>query len=94
MYPLKSKQQYNIIMKHSDRRNFIKKASIVSFAGSALLVGCSTESKPEKVNINFNNTFEWKMVTAWPPRFPVLGEGAEKLAKNIILEKNPSGRFL
>jgi TRAP-type mannitol/chloroaromatic compound transport system substrate-binding protein len=65
------------------RRDFLKKASLASLAGSAVLMGCSNERKKESVNINFNKTFEWKMVTAWPPRFPVLGEGAEKLANQI-----------
>ena len=70
-------------MNKIERRDFIKKASIASLAGSALLAGCADENKPKKVNLNFNKTFEWKMVTAWPPKFPVLGEGAEKLAKQI-----------
>ncbi len=28
-------------------------------------------------------TFEWKMVTTWPPKFPGLGTGAENLARRI-----------
>ncbi len=26
-------------------------------------------------------TYKWKMVTAWPPHSPMLGEGADNLAK-------------
>ncbi len=36
-------------------------------------------------------TFHWKMVTTWPPNFPILQEGAEQLAKDI--EMMSGGRF-
>lgn len=29
------------------------------------------------------DTFQWKMVTTWPPNFPILQEGAKKLAQDI-----------
>ena len=36
-------------------------------------------------------TYNWKMVTTWPPHFPVLGEGADKMAKWI--EEMSDGRI-
>lgn len=65
----------------SKRRDFIKTTAVAGTG--ALLFGCSNNEKPEGANINFNKTYEWKMITAWPPHFPILGIGAEELAKNI-----------
>jgi len=36
-------------------------------------------------------SFRWKMVTTWPPNFPILQEGAQKLAKDI--EEMSDGRL-
>ena len=47
--------------------------------------------KNKAVNINFNNTYQWKMVTTWPPNFPVLGEGCKLLARWI--EEMSGGRL-
>ncbi len=65
----------------SKRRDFIKTAAVASTG--TLLFGCSNNEKPSTANINFNKTYEWKMITAWPPNFPILGDGAEILAKDI-----------
>jgi len=65
----------------SKRRDFIKTTAVAGTG--AILFGCSNNEKPEGVNINFDKTYEWKMITAWPPHFPILGVGAEELAKNI-----------
>lgn len=73
----------------SKRRDFIKTTAVAGTG--ALLFGCSTDKKNEAVNVNFNKTYEWKMITAWTPHFPILGEGAEELAKNI--EVMSSGRI-
>jgi TRAP-type mannitol/chloroaromatic compound transport system substrate-binding protein len=44
----------------------------------------STETKPAK-------TYRWKMVTTWPPGFPVLQHGAERFADNV--KKMSNGRI-
>ena len=53
MYPLKSKRQYNRIMKHSDRRNFIKKSTIaglgLGLGGSVSLIYGKTHKKNERL---------------------------------------------
>jgi len=35
--------------------------------------------------------YDWKMVTSWPPHFPVLGESAERIAANI--QRMSAGRM-
>ncbi len=34
-------------------------------------------------NIRSSKTYRWKMVTTWPPNFPILGEGCNRLAELI-----------
>ena len=68
-------------MDKTKRRNFLKKGSIGLLAGvSGTLVSCEGLEKNESVNVNFNNKYKWKMVTTWPPNFPVLGEGCKLVA--------------
>jgi TRAP-type mannitol/chloroaromatic compound transport system substrate-binding protein len=64
------------------RKKFIK--SGVLAAGSLMaLNACKPESTTshEAPNIISNKKYEWKMVTTWPPNFPVLGEGCNLFAK-------------
>lgn len=74
------------------RRKFIKNATLaVPAAGLTSCFGAK-ESKQEKgPYINFNNTYQWKMVTTWPPNFPVVGEGCNLLADWI--KKMSGGRL-
>ncbi len=66
------------------RKSFLKKASIAVLSSGVLLAGCSGDKTDngnvELINVNFNKTFKWKMVTTWPPKFPVIGEGCDLLA--------------
>lgn len=66
-----------------DRRKFVGTAGLASAAG--LLGACGkqagTQSSCEESSAN--EVFEWKMVTSWPPNFPGLGTGANKLAESI-----------
>jgi TRAP-type mannitol/chloroaromatic compound transport system substrate-binding protein len=43
-------------------------------AGDATPSGAATDS---------GKTFRWKMVTTWPPNFPVLQDGAERFAEEV-----------
>ena len=78
------------------RRDFLKKAGIgaasaaAAAAGVASLVACGKEEekKVEKVEekapaVVAKKTYNWKMVTTWPPKLPVLQEGCERLAKRV-----------
>ncbi|OUR64636.1 ABC transporter substrate-binding protein [Methylophaga sp. 42_25_T18] len=56
-----------------------------------LLVACGPEDSAintQSSTIDNNKTFQWKMVTTWPPGFPVLQEGAERFADNIKAMSN------
>ncbi len=75
-----------------DRRKFIK-GSVLTALGTSAMVSCTSEdnSKTETPYINFNNTYLWKMVTTWPPNFPVLGEGCNMFAD--FVERMSGGRM-
>ena len=63
------------------RRDFIKKAGLAG--GAALLAGCASPPPRETgaPAVQTRKKYEWKMVTTWPPHFPILGESAEHIAK-------------
>jgi TRAP-type mannitol/chloroaromatic compound transport system substrate-binding protein len=78
------------------RRDFLKKAGIgaaATLAASAGIVGCGEEEKKtaeapkqevaKAPAVVTKKTYEWKMVTTWPPKLPVLQDGCERLAKRI-----------
>lgn len=79
------------------RRKFLDKAiATAAVVGSGgVLSACGGDEKQKKtlesVNINFNKSFRWKMVTTWPPNFPVVGEGCVLMAKWI--EEMSGGRM-
>ena len=57
------------------RRHFIKKLGV---GAAAIGAGIASKSVPAFAK---EKTYKWKMVTTWPPHFPVLGEGADYFAK-------------
>jgi len=95
-----------------NRRDFLKKASVVTVAGSTgLLVGCSIgqpqatgapatpvdesdsaaatqaeaaeDAAVKTVNVNKNQTLEWKVVMSWPVTLPVFADGVKKFAEDV-----------
>jgi len=82
-------------MSQSNRREFLKKSSFIAgAASSATLIGaCGSSNSTQQQGFPAitNKTYEWRMVTTWPPNFPVLGESVVKLAND--LEKMSSGRL-
>ncbi len=56
------------------RRKFIKNLGI---GAAAVGAGVASNVAPAFAK----KTFNWKMVTTWPPHFPALGEGADLFAK-------------
>ena len=56
----------------------------------ALLTACGSGGSADS-NSAADKTYRWKMVTTWPPGFPVLQEGAERFAKNV--ETASAGRI-
>ncbi len=65
------------------RRTFLKKAGVGAAVGAAAIAQAPA--------VLAQKTYNWKMVTTWPPHFPVLGEGADKMAKWI--EEMSGGRI-
>lgn len=67
-----------------DRKKFIKTAAL---GIGAIGIGACTPSKETESdnspNIITSKKYKWKMVTTWPPNFPVLGEGAKLFAEWI-----------
>jgi TRAP-type mannitol/chloroaromatic compound transport system substrate-binding protein len=61
---------------------------------SLLLSACNEGQSASGVTqaIDNSKTYNWKMVTTWPPGFPVLQEGAERFAENI--KAMSSGRLI
>jgi len=58
------------------RRDFLKKAGV----GAAAAVAATTIKAPAVIA---KKTYNWKMVTTWPPKLPVLQTGADRLARRI-----------
>jgi len=54
------------------------------------LTACGEQdvTNPTSQQVDTSNTYRWKMVTTWPPGFPVLQEGAEHFADNIRAMSN------
>ena len=83
---LKDLKWYLAGMNAQSRRNFLKKSSLALAAGTgALATACQEDQKEiiEAPYVNFNNTYQWKITTTWPPNFPVVGEGCNLLAQWI-----------
>jgi len=57
---------------------------------SMLLSACGPENTADTSSaaIDTSKSYRWKMVTTWPPGFPVLQEGAERFANNIKAMSN------
>ncbi|HAO25516.1 MULTISPECIES: TRAP transporter substrate-binding protein [unclassified Methylophaga] len=69
---------------------FIRRLALL--VSIALLSACGVDdSSPFSEEIDTSKVYRWKMVTAWPPGFPVLQEGAERFAAN--LEAMSNGRL-
>ncbi|MGB5615291.1 MAG: TRAP transporter substrate-binding protein [Desulfobacterales bacterium] len=72
------------------RRDFLRKTSIgaaAAVAATAGILGCGKKEEEKKEAaapaVITEKKYEWKMVTTWPPKLPVLQDGCERLAKRI-----------
>lgn len=68
------------------RKDFIKKGIVAGLAGATVVSACGSESTNEAAGapaIHTQKRVKWKMVTTWPPNFPVVGEGCQKIAEWI-----------
>jgi TRAP-type mannitol/chloroaromatic compound transport system substrate-binding protein len=73
-----------VSVKKIKRRDFLKKGvATTAMAGAALSFGAPA--------VHAKKMHRWRMVTTWPPHFPVMGEGADMMAKWI--EEMSEGRL-
>lgn len=66
------------------RRDFIKKSGAVAAVGAASALAAPAVIAQSKVH-------NWKMVSTWPPQFPVIQTGLDRFAKR--LEEATQGRI-
>ena len=81
-------------MTNISRRNFVRSLSTTAVVGGSALLfsGCGKkQSQTSSPSIHTSKKYIWKMVTTWPPHFPVMGEGADLLAQWI--EEMSQGRL-
>ncbi len=65
------------------RKKFLRQ-SIGLIAGASLLNSACKRKEEKNTSGPFISTrkkYRWKMVTTWPPNFPILGEGCKMLSK-------------
>ena len=71
-------------MKKFSRKTFFKGLALGTISLPIALRSCMSQNTAQNSNapniINRKN-YKWKMVTTWPPNFPVLDEGCKLLAK-------------
>lgn len=75
-----------------NRSKFFKTIAGVTL-GLPLGIKAITKKEDSFQNINFNTgkSLEWKMVTTWPPNFPLIGESCTLFSR--LVEKMSSGRL-
>lgn len=67
-----------------NRKTFLKKSALSGLALGGVLSSCSNPKEStaqDTESSNFDKRYKWKMVTTWPPNFPVVGEGCNLFAK-------------
>lgn len=68
----------------------MKRRDVLAGAGALAVAGCAGE-KAGCGSGAAGETFEWKMVTTWPPNFPGLGTGVVNLVE--FIERASGGRL-
>ena len=65
------------------RKEFIRKSTVAALGGGLLIQSCTNKeaAATEGPAIITNKKYKWKLVTTWPPNFPVLGEGCNMLSE-------------
>ncbi len=71
-------------MKKISRQKFLRNGAIATIGTAAALAGCQTEASSDAIGspaIHSGKKYKWKMVTTWPPNFPVTDEGCKLISK-------------
>ena len=62
----------------------MKRRKFLATLGSGTLLGATAAQPLHAASENLRSrSWEWRMVTTWPKNFPVLGTGAEELARQM-----------
>ena len=63
--------------------------SLLAVIIAVLLGACNKEqSSTESMEVKSQKPYFWKMVTTWPPNFPIFQEGVERFAKQVQTMSN------
>ncbi len=62
------------------RKKFLKNSALLLGSATSLSSCISETTNNSNSDIYTNKKYTWKMVTTWPPNFPILGEGANLFA--------------
>ncbi len=71
-------------MKKFNRKSFVKLLAAGTISLPFFIRGCGPEhlaQESSEPGIISGKKYKWRMVTTWPPNFPVLGEGCNLFAK-------------
>lgn len=69
-----------------DRKTFVKGLALGTISLPVFLRGCLNENFAQKDSLPgslSNERYKWKMVTTWPPNYPILGEACNLFAKLV-----------
>jgi len=66
----------------------MKRRDLLVGAGALGVTACAQSDNSQNCAEGEQQTFEWKMVTTWPPNFPALGTHAKLLAEHIETASN------
>jgi TRAP-type mannitol/chloroaromatic compound transport system substrate-binding protein len=69
----------------------MKRRAFIAGLAAAGVAGCSKQPQESGAAARDDRTFDWKMVTTWPPRFPGLGTSADDLA--ALIQAASGGRI-
>lgn len=65
-----------------DRKKFISRLALGTLATSAILKSCQQEDPVDNEKVTpYRKVYEWRMVTTWPPNFPIIGEACNLFAQ-------------
>lgn len=62
------------------RKLFLKQSALAALGTGLLLQSCAPSKEKTTSQLDLSKKYAWKMVTTWPPNFPVLGEACQKFA--------------
>ena len=60
-----------------DRKHFLRHTATAAIGSAIFINGCQSQKSKTEIKADISKTYKWKMVTTWPPNFPVLGEACQ-----------------